>query len=232
MPVSTTEPIYVLNTETPNCERIRQLKEHVLLPISPYNSKFDISYIERLLYWASSSFSRFDILLPSNEASFLIEATGKGRTSAEKKTRHELNRNMKNIRNAMVAAGISLRDTRIFRFSDFYGQKVYDSIKAQAEILFRCNVAFKQVCIEMSTQAIKGRLKAIQNQDRGISNQQIEIAVKYIFAEIPFFINSPALLNVKTSLLAYHRSWPIGKILFSSDHPLTVNINQGFIQLS
>ena len=232
MVVSSAEAISIFNTATPNCERIRKFKEHVLLSISPFNSKFNDCYIERLLYWAASSFSQFDILLPSEEASFLIKAPGKSPASAEKKARHELNRNMKSNRRAMAAAGITSADTRIFRFSDFYGQKTYDSIKAQAKILFRCNPLFNRVCKEMSTQAILGRLKATQPENMNISNQQIEIAVRYIFAEIPFFINTPALLKVKTSLLAYHRSWPIGKFLFSGDCPLTVDINQGFIQLS
>jgi len=77
MVVSSAEAISIFNTATPNCERIRQLKEHVLLSISPFNSKFNDCYIERLLYWAASSFSQFDILLPSEEASFLIKAQGK-----------------------------------------------------------------------------------------------------------------------------------------------------------
>ena len=105
MLVASTESAFSINSATSNCERIRLLKDHVMIGISPFNSKFSDDYIERLLLWVSGSFSNFDFLLPGLEASFLLEATGKTPTSVARKTRHELNRNMKSIHRAMAVVG-------------------------------------------------------------------------------------------------------------------------------
>jgi cyclo(L-leucyl-L-leucyl) synthase len=222
---------FKLIPQTQNCEKLLELKEHVLIPISPFNSKFNDAYIERLLIWATRAFYRFDILLPSHEASFLIEATGKPPGPAAKTTRHELNRRLSSIYRAMATADISPSKTRILRFSDFQEHKVYNLIRAQAETLFVNHSEFRNLCTEMSSQAISGRLNATSQNHRLLTYKNIEIAVKYIFAEIPFFINTPGLLNVGTSLIAYHRPWPISNSLFSGKHPLSVSKFQGFIQL-
>jgi len=232
MSITSDSTLFILNPQTPNCRKIMQLKDHVLIPISPFNSKFNDAYVERLLLWATRSFSRFDILLPSHEASFLIEATGKPPGTAAKKTRHELNRQLKRVHRAMAAIGPCHSDARIIRFSDFHGHKVYNEIRTQAETLFTKHSEFRIMCAEMSARAIYGRLDATSNSNKTITQQNIEIAVKYVFAEIPFFINTPDLLNVETSLLAYHRPWPIGRSLFSGDYPLSVSKFQGFVQLS
>ncbi len=53
------------------------------------------------------------------------------------------------------------------------------------------------------------------------------ISLEYIFDEIPFYVNSPSLLNRENSVLAYHREWPVGELLLNGEQPLCVDKQQG-----
>lgn len=55
----------------------------------------------------------------------------------------------------------------------------------------------------------------------------LRLAVPYIFAEMPFYLSSAELIGVPSSILAYHRLWPIGTGLFAGQFPLLVNPAQG-----
>lgn len=227
------ENSFYLFPSTNNCLEILQSREHVLIGISPFNSRFSDQYVEQLVRWAKEKFLNFSILLPSEEAtSCLLEATGKTQVIAGRKTRHQLARNLKSIQRALTCAGVNHAEDRIVRFSDFHNHEGYNSILKQAEHLFSIHEEFKNACINMSTQAINGRLKAVSNENPVISEAQILTAVKYIFAEIPFFLNTPMLLGIPSSLLAYHRLWPIGEGIFSKRFPLSLNKNQGYLLLS
>jgi tRNA-dependent cyclodipeptide synthase len=139
----------------------------------------------------------------------------------------------------MVQAILHMDDINIFnhlrgilRFSDFQEHEVYNAIRTQEETLFMEHSEFRIKCAEMSARAINGRIDATSNSNKIITHQNIAIAVKYIFSEIPFFINTPDISNVETSMLAYHRPWPIGRSLFPGGYPLSVSKFQGFVQLS
>lgn len=83
-------------------------------------------------------------------------------------------------------------------------------------------------CINMSSQAIQGRNKGIgsftSNHD---SIDSINMAIPYIFSEMPFYLNSANLLGVTSSILAYHREWPIGNALLAGEFPIQVSDKQG-----
>ncbi len=80
----------------------------------------------------------------------------------------------------------------------------------------------------MSIQAVGCRAKSV-----GLSTEEIkcldttDISIEYIFDEIPFYVNTPSLLNIESSVLVYHREWPIGELLRSSKSPLYVDRQQG-----
>jgi len=222
---------FKLSPLTINCARILAAKDHVLLGISPFNSLFSEEYIEKLFVWASYQFETFSVLLPSEiETSFLLQATSKSETVARRKTRHQLARNLKAIERVMNALGLSKSAIKIIRFSDFYNNSNYQRLMAEAADLFKSNGNFRNLCLKMSLQAIQGRLKAVSNNEQGITQEQLHIAAKYIFAEIPFFINSPLLLNLESSLLVYHKPWLIGDSIYANEYSsLTVNPNQGYL---
>ncbi len=44
---------------------------------------------------------------------------------------------------------------------------------------------------------------------------------------MPFYLSTPELLGVSTSILAYHRAWPIGDALLAGEFPLRIDQRQG-----
>ena len=218
---------------TGNCGLILQRGEHVLIGISLFNSRFSDSYIEKLVVWARTNFKRFDVMLPGEEdAALLLEAAGAAPQSALRKARHELGRKVKSIHSALHAAGIPQGEVRVLRFSDFRADLRYMAIRAQAEQLFLREREFRDTCSRISVQAIAGRMDSGSPVGAKITEAQVRIAVNYIFAEIPFFVDTPSLLKVPQSLVAYHRPWPVTDCLFSGRFPLTATANQGFVVLS
>ncbi|GAA5095105.1 hypothetical protein GCM10023260_02890 [Bartonella acomydis] len=80
----------------------------------------------------------------------------------------------------------------------------------------------------MSIQAVGSRAKSVGLSTEEIKDLEIiNISIEYIFNEIPFYINTPSLLNRENSVLAYHREWPVGELLLSKESPLCVDRQQG-----
>ena len=218
---------------TPNCGLILRRREHVLVGVSLFNSRFSDTYIEKLLVWAKQNFHRFDIMLPGEaDAAWLLESAGDPPEGAARKARHALGRKMKSLHSALHVAGVKQGEARIFRFSDFREDPLYCSLRDQAEQLFLREEGFRELCSRVSRQAIAGRLNGLSKDCADISDAQVRIAVNYIFAEIPFFLDTPALLKVPESLVACHRPWPVAEALFSGRLALTASANQGVVVLS
>jgi len=213
---------------TGNCGLILRRGEHVLIGISPFNSRFSDSYIEKLVVWGRTNFKRFDLMLPGEaDAALLLEAAGAAPEGALRKARHELGRKMKSIHSALHAAGIPQGEARILRFSDFQEDPRYLSIRAQAEQLFLGEREFRDTCSGIALQAIAGCLDGADSTEA-----QVRIAVNYLFAELPFFVDSPTLLKVPQSLIACHRPWPLAGCLFSGRFALSASADQGCVVLA
>lgn len=78
-----------------NCEKIYKNKTHILLGISPFNSKFSQNYIHQLIDWSSKNFKNVTVLLAGDEAKNLLEALGTPTTKAERKVRKEIRRHFR-----------------------------------------------------------------------------------------------------------------------------------------
>lgn len=233
MPSCTLESPFQVSPATPNCGRILERHHHVLLGVSPFNSQFSDPYLEKLVFWAKRTFDRFDFMLPgAEEVALLLEATGVDPVVAARKTRRELGRKFKALRNALAYARVTPDEAGILQFSDFRENPLYRSIRDQAEHLFHQDPDFRDTCKRLSQDAIAARCRGTERESQVPSEAQVLSAVAFIFAEIPFFVDTPSLLNVPQSLVATHRPWPITECLFSGRLPLAATPNQGVIVLS
>lgn len=233
MPHSAPEPKFLLAPATPNCGLILQRREHVLIGISLFNSQFTDSYIEKLVLWASRQFLRFDILLPGEEeTAWLLEAAGTAPAGAAREARRALGRKIKSVHSAFHLASVAPGAGRLFRFSDFREHPRYRALRDQAEQLYREGGEFQEVCRQLARQGLAGRLKATGLEGAGITDAQLQIAVPFVFAEVPFLVDTPALLGVPESVVAYHRPWPLATCLCSGRFPLAAGPGQGFVVLA
>lgn len=219
---------FSIRGHTSRCEALIAQREHLLVGISPFNSRFSPSYVNALLTWGHSQFSQVDVLLPDEEhAARLLLATGVLPGKATRKTRKELTRHRRSIRQALDSIGARADAARIFDFSDFGAHPCYLRLHTQVNEAFdRCE-KFRDACENMSRQAVHGRVQGSSANTTTGDGDHLRLAVPYIFAEMPFYLSSAELIDVPSSILAYHRPWPIGTGLFAGQFPLLVNAAQG-----
>ncbi|MCT8346162.1 tRNA-dependent cyclodipeptide synthase, partial [Photorhabdus temperata] len=145
-----------------------------------------------------------------------------------KKTQREIKRHLRNLDSVISIATLKNKQIRVIQFSDFALNHDYQSLKTQVENAFDESKPFKKSCLDMSFQAVKGRLKGTGQCFDQIDLQLVYKALPYIFAEIPFYLDTPRLLGVKHSTLLYHRPWSIGKGLFNGSYPIQIGDKQSY----
>ncbi len=157
----------------------------------------------------------------------LVLASGSTKDKAERKTKKELNRIRRILYNIQNFNNLE-KSFRILDFSQYKQNDNYKILKSQAINLYKKDLNFSELCMKMSIQAVGCRAKSV-----GFSAEKIkclettDISIEYIFDEIPFYVNTPSLLNIESSVLAYHREWPVGELLLSGKSPLCVDKQQG-----
>ena len=222
---------FTLKGETKKCNDIISSWFHVLFAISPFNSKFSQDYIISVMDWAVGRFKHVDILLPSEaDASRLLMAVGNSSKKALRKTRQEIQRHLsciELIHKHYKQKNIKIRATK---FSDYTNNSCYIRLYKLFVSAYHESVQLASVCREMSRQAILGRLRlrdiVVNSED--VPEAAIDIALPYIFAEMPFYLNSAGILDRESSVFIYHRRWPVGEGLYNGTFPIGVSPSQAF----
>ncbi|WP_457982675.1 tRNA-dependent cyclodipeptide synthase [Bacillus paralicheniformis] len=217
-------------TLTRNCNEILKRRRHVLIGISPFNSRFSEDYIHRLISWAVREFQHVSVLLAGKEAANLLEALGTPNGKAERKVRKEVSRNRRFAEKALEAHGGN--PEAIHTFSDFANQTAYQRLRMEVEDAFFDQPHFRKACLEMSHAAILGRARGIRMDVQEVSAAMLELAVEYVIAELPFFIAAPDILGVEETLLAYHRPWKLGEQISRHEFAVKMRPNQGYLMVS
>ncbi|KYN86598.1 hypothetical protein ATY35_14120 [Vibrio cidicii] len=87
---------------------------------------------------------------------------------------------------------------------------------------------FSQVDILMPCIEEASRLLIASGVDEKKAFKKTERELRHIFAELPFFLNTPSLLGVTRSTFFYHRPWPIGQGLYGGTYPIQVDSRQSY----
>ncbi|WP_233402114.1 tRNA-dependent cyclodipeptide synthase [Marinomonas ostreistagni] len=221
--------LFSIEGETVRCDEIIKAGEHVFVGISPFNSRFSKEYVGALINWSLTKFNQVDVLIPcEKEASRLLIASGYSEHKALKKTNREIKRHLKNLDEILSSSPIKYHSIRVIKFSDFYESEDYINVRKEVEEAYQNDALFRRSCLDMSRQAILGRLRGVGQDENHLEEDNIDLALPYIFAELPFYLNTPSILDVSKSTLIYHRSWPIGEGLFSGSYLLKVSDKQSY----
>ncbi|WFA04617.1 tRNA-dependent cyclodipeptide synthase [Bacillus sp. HSf4] len=228
--VESKHSLFKTETLSQNCHEILTRRRHVLIGISPFNSRFSDDYIYRLIGWALDEFQDVSVLLAGKEAANLLEALGTPKGKAERKVRKEVSRNRRFAERALVAHGGN--PEAIHTFSDFAEQTAYISLRQEVEHAFSEQPHFRQACLDMSHAAILGRARGTQLAIGDVNDAMLNLAVEYVIAELPFFIGAPDILGVEETLLAYHRPWKLGERISRNEFAVRMRPNQGYLMVS
>lgn len=184
-------------------------KQHVLFGISPFNSKFNESYINEMLLWGFNNYINVDVLHPYEEARYLLMGCGDDEGKAKKKSRKEYCRVERVIDNYLLTTGSSLFSKKIIKFHDFYNNSTYKSILEKVRRNYHEDEGFHYVCLEQSRKAIMQRKRSVNNHAE-ITQFDLDIAVEYIIRELPFILSPSLLLSVDNNIhISYYCTWPV-----------------------
>lgn len=218
---------FVTQPLSQNCDDIFKRRHHILIGISPFNSRFSDDYIYRLIGWAIREFDDVAVLLAGKEAANLLEALGTPRVKAERKVRKEVSRNRRSAEKALKAHGGDPK--AIYTFSDFNDHPAYCNMRQEVKNAFLNEENFRNACLEMSHAAILGRARGTNTTLHTVSDEMLKIAVEYVIAELPFFIGASEILGVQETLLAYHRPWKLGERICLGEFSIRMRSNQGYL---
>ena len=215
--------IYPLNQ---NSNRIYELRQHALIGVSPFNSYFGESNLIKLINWGLMTFEKIVVFIPNHLSIFTLLALG----YTEKETAYKVRRQDSYLHNKVIRAFKALgfeepkAKEMILTFSQISSNENYKKIYRKCLEQFDQCESFRNGCVQTSSWILENNSK-IKNQEK----LNFDIAVKYFLNELPFFLDTPSILNVPSSLFIYHEIPKYLELLYSSND--FISPEQGFLKV-
>ncbi|GAB3211132.1 tRNA-dependent cyclodipeptide synthase [Marinactinospora thermotolerans] len=211
---------------TDACHTIRERGEHVVLGVSPGNSYFQVGLLTGLLGWLRAEFARVDVVIPDSALEHTYLALGYDPRRARKKARGETNAVRNRVVRAWEANGGPRDADGLHRMSDLAANEVYRDVLAECERALGEDDVLWETCAEMSRDVLTAR-----GHEGPITGEHIEQAMRYLTAELPFFLASADIFGVRSSLNFYHQSLPLAELVFAGKSTLHPSPRQGYAMI-
>ena len=213
---------FVIEPFTPNCRAVCDAAAHVVMGVSPNNSYFRVPRLTELLGWLCGTFARVDVVIPDSALVHTHLALGYGPDRARKKARDETSVLRSRVQRAWKAAGGLGKGHQVHLMSTLLGRPAYQRLLGQVRETLATGGELRATCLAMSRQVLSARLRETPTQ------AQLELAVDYLVAELPFFLDSAAIFGTTSSLCFYHRPVPLADLVFSGRTALRPSARQGY----
>ncbi|MEM1168125.1 MAG: tRNA-dependent cyclodipeptide synthase [Cyanobacteria bacterium P01_H01_bin.35] len=207
---------------TSNCQLLYERGEHAVLGISPFNSFFSEKNIAILSKWAMNNFKSFNLFIPDEPYVYTLIALGYDEVKATKKAKRQANYLINKCLRALTGLDLSRNEVEelIIDFRYLNKNTNYLSALQFYEDKYANDSEFRRNCLETSKQVVETQTD--------ISDYQLEIAVKYLLAELPLFFNSASVLGKKEAVFCYRNCSLFIQTLFEINDSIVLN-NQGYI---
>jgi len=202
---------------------IWERREHVVFGVSPGNSYFQVARMTELFRWLTEEFDRVDVVIPDSALVHTYLALGYDPQRAAKKARSEINVLCNRVSRAWNSNGGLTATDGLHRMSDLSSNAVYQEKLAECERALSEDGVLWQTCAEMSREVL-----ALRGHEGPLTADQIEQAMRYLIAELPFFLASNEIFGVSTSLNFYHRKLPLAEVIFSGKSLLQASPRQAY----
>ncbi|WP_327145292.1 tRNA-dependent cyclodipeptide synthase [Nocardia sp. NBC_01327] len=208
---------------THSCNVVWESRHHVVFGVSPGNSYFNVDRLRVIFGWLRSEFRQIDVVIPDESLRHTFQALGYEPEKAAKKARAETNV----LRNRVVRAWDEIGGPRsmdgIHRMSELSSDPVYASTLEHCARQVGSDPVLRAACEETTRDVL-----ASKGADGDFSAAQIVEAMKYLIAELPFFVSSRRMFDVDASLNFYHQPLPLADVIFSGEHSLRAESGQGY----
>ena len=215
------------NPVSPRCAEILEKREHVLLGISPLNSYYSEEKINELLHWARDNFQSFHVLTSDTIFKQNFLALGYEDKKATKKTHQHWNTLRNKILRSFENIGYNEKDCQdkiVALSGKLPGGDLFNAIREACRKRYTHDPEFKQKCLSSSKEVIK-------NYSADVNDAMLEVAAVYLLEEMPFYLDTPGMLDVPTSLMVYHKAIPFFTDLYKDREKYLVSHNQGHLIL-
>ncbi|GAA1948475.1 hypothetical protein GCM10009738_22320 [Kitasatospora viridis] len=204
------------------CRRLWGDGDHLLIGVSPGNSYFSAGRIAELVRWARESFDRVDVVHADLHVAAQFEAAGYTAEHAERRAAKEVKATARRIRSGVEQAGRS--GVHCHPLSAFTGDPAYRRLRATVDLALEGDAELAAAAEGMARSFLAARL----TPDHRPTPTQLAAGLDYIAAELPFFLDTPALLGVRSSISCYHLELPLTPVLFGRAHGLRAQPRQGY----
>ena len=214
---------------TPFSERCAGLVEaghHVFLGISPGNGYFSEDRLVALLRWAAARFTRIEIAHPGTDT---VACTYLGRGYEPRHARARAYRDVRQTANrvsrAVATARLDPDRLQVAQFHDFHDTPAYRAARERIARAHREQPAFHAICTRMVTAVLRTTMPA----DWAPTADQLAAGAEYLDSELPFLLDTPAILGVPGSVFAYRATPALAGLLYGPDAPVPAAATQGFV---
>jgi cyclo(L-tyrosyl-L-tyrosyl) synthase len=203
--------------------RVWRRRDHVVFGVSPGNSYFQVARMAEILGWLTGEFDRIDVVVPDSALEHTFRALGYDPARAAQKARAETNVLVNRVKRAWASRGGPRPGDGLHRMSELADGAVYRATLAECERALAEDDLLRRTCADMSREVL--RLRGHQGP---VSDDQLAQAVRYLLAELPFFLASSAIFDAPTSLNFYHRALPLAELVFAGRSQLEPSPQQGY----
>ncbi|WP_369247295.1 tRNA-dependent cyclodipeptide synthase [Streptomyces sp. R41] len=211
---------------TPHCQVIHAAGDHAVIGVSPGNSYFSARRINDLARWGIEHFDRIDFVYTDLHVAEMYEALGYTADDARRKAV----KNLRGVRAKVTAAveafggtGAGAGRLTAHAMSDFTDNPAYRRIHHHIRELLDADGEFRETCDTL----VEAYLSSKVLDGREGTERQREVCLKYVCAEAPLFLDTPAILGVPSSLNCYHQLLPMAELLYARGSGLRASRNQG-----
>ncbi|WP_371478441.1 tRNA-dependent cyclodipeptide synthase [Kitasatospora sp. NBC_00315] len=220
--LSTTSAMFVAEPYSARCRQNWQRGDHLLIGVSPGNSYFSHRRIAALVDWASESFAAVDIVHADLHVEAQYEAFGLPPANALRRAAKEVKATARRVRRGVEESGHP--DVRVHALSDFVSGAAYRRLHGAVLEALRTDRELREAAEGMARSFLAARLGEGLAPGAG----QLAAGLRYIAAELPFFLDTPALLGVPSSVSCYHVQLPLTPVLFGRETGLRAVPEQGY----
>ncbi|WP_308295978.1 tRNA-dependent cyclodipeptide synthase [Streptomyces sp. ISL-96] len=208
---------------TPHCQVICDEGDHAVIGISPGNSYFSASRVTDLARWGLDNFRQVDLIYTDLHIADMYEALGYAPDEARRKAVKNLRGVRAKVTNAAAETdphGDRLRGRPMSALLDI---PMYQQIHKSLNDLLATDAEFHTTCTALVDSFLSSK---VLNGETATERQR-DVCLKYICAEAPLFLDTPAILGVPSSLNCYHQLLPMAELLYSRGSGLRASRNQG-----
>lgn len=215
--------LFDVQAYTPHCQVIRAEGDHAVIGVSPGNSYFSAQRIIDLARWGIDNFDRVDFVYTDLHVAEMYETLGYTDDDARRKAIKNLRGVRAKVNSAVETVGPADGRLRAQSMSSFTGNSAYQSIHSRIWNLLEADPEFRATCDSLVDSFLSSKVL----DGRASTARQREVCLKYICAEAPLFLDTPAILGVPSSLNCYHQLLPMAELLYSRGSGLRASRNQG-----